>query len=160
MAKSKSKSNSSSSTTSTSFWDHPIVNIQEALHIRKRIDELKAKVDRLMHGEGSSKVGAKRRRKKSSGQKVQAKLVPAREGKSTRAGATQKKQMSPEGRARIAAAQKARWAAKKETTSQSKASTKQTKTVPKTRKIMSPEAREKIAAARKARWAAKKATAQ
>ena len=78
------------------------------------------------------------------------------ETKRAKTGATQKKQMSPEGRARIAAAQKARWAAKKDTTSQTKASTEQAEKAPKTRKTMSPEAREKIAAAQKARWAAKK----
>ena len=68
----------------------------------------------------------------------------------------QKKGMSAFGRARIAAAQKARWAKKKQTTKGGALSTTSAQPKAKT-KTMSPEARARIASAQKARWAKIKA---
>lgn len=74
-------------------------------------------------------------------------------GKSTRKSA--KRVMSPEGRARIAAAAKARWAKLRGAPAQS--STKaQSKAPAKRRSPITPEGRARIAAAMKARWAARK----
>jgi hypothetical protein len=68
----------------------------------------------------------------------------------------QKKGMSAFGRARIAAAQKARWAKKKQTAKVGAPGT--TSAPPKAKtKTMSPEARARIASAQKARWAKIKA---
>ncbi len=142
----------SKSTTSTSFWESSTASIQEALQIRKTIDALKAKVDKLMHGAVvaiTPNQPAKRGRKKGSVNKAKAAPVakPAKK----------KSKMSLEGRARIAAAQKARWAAKKDTTA---SSPKQAKPVPKKKGGMTPEGRARLAASMKARWAAKKAAAK
>jgi hypothetical protein len=63
--------------------------------------------------------------------------------------------MSAAGRAKIAAAQKARWAKVK--AAKTKASPKASKPVKKARKKMSAEGRAKIVAAQKARWAKIKA---
>lgn len=68
--------------------------------------------------------------------------------------------MSPQARARIAAAQRARWAKSKNDAAAhgAKAPVKTAgKAGKKKRKSMSPEARAKIAAAAKARWALRKA---
>jgi hypothetical protein len=62
--------------------------------------------------------------------------------------------ISAAGKARIGAAQKARWAKLKATTGQ----TKSVAPAPKKRRTMSPAARKKIAAAQRARWAKVKAT--
>ena len=114
---------------SNSFWEHPIEKIEEALSLRKQIATLQAKLSNLLTRDqkGSGKAAP---RKTSGG----------------------KRTMSPEARARIAAAQKARWAkAKGESSSpvvaaKSKAAKKRT---------ISAEARAKMAAAAKKRWAAK-----
>ena len=63
--------------------------------------------------------------------------------------------MSAAGRARIAAAQRARWA-KQKGGAAGKDSAKAGKTK-KAKRILSPEARAKIAAAQKRRWAKQKA---
>ena len=62
-----------------------------------------------------------------------------------------KRGMSAAGRARIAAAQRARWAKQKGSSDQKNGSAK-TK-VKKVKRVLSPEARAKIAAAQKKRWA-------
>ena len=64
--------------------------------------------------------------------------------------------MSAAGRARIAAAQKARWA-KRRGASATPAPAKTAAKAPRKKRTMSPEARAKIAAAQKARWAKRKA---
>ena len=68
--------------------------------------------------------------------------------------------MSPEGRARVAAAQKARWATikagKAPATPKAPAKAKAEAPAKQKRKPMSPEHRAKLAAAAKARWAAVK----
>ena len=69
--------------------------------------------------------------------------------------------MSPEGRARVAAAQKARWAKikgkKPAAASKAPAKAKAEAPVKKKRKPMSPEHKAKLVVAAKARWAAAKA---
>ena len=145
----------SNSTTSASFWDSTTASIQEALDIRKQIDALKAKVDQLMHGDVKAippSQPPKRGRKKGSVNKAQAAPAVAPKAKPTE----KKSKMSPEARAKIAAAQKARWAAQKGQT----ASPKQSKSAPKKKGGMTPEGRARLAAAMKARWAAKKAAAK
>lgn len=69
--------------------------------------------------------------------------------------APKKRGMSAAGRARIAAAQKARWAQQKDTASDVVGNGKPAKD--KKKRTMSPEARAKIAAAQKKRWAKQKA---
>jgi hypothetical protein len=69
--------------------------------------------------------------------------------------APKKRGMSAAGRARIAAAQKARWAKQKDATSDVAGNGKTPKG--KKKRTMSPEARAKIAAAQKKRWAKQKA---
>jgi len=66
-----------------------------------------------------------------------------------------KKGMSAFGRARVAAAQKARWAKKKQATKVGALGSAPAQPKVKT-KTMSPEARARIGAAQKARWAKKK----
>jgi hypothetical protein len=68
----------------------------------------------------------------------------------------QKKGMSAFGRARVAAAQKARWAKKKQTAKVGAQNSAPAQPKVKT-KTMSPEARARIASAQKARWAKIKA---
>jgi len=67
--------------------------------------------------------------------------------------AKKKKVMSPAARAKIATAQKARWAKVKGTSS---ATAKVPAAAPKKKRKLSPEGRANIVAALKARWAAKK----
>lgn len=116
---------------SNSFWEHPIEKLEEALSIKKQIAALQAKLGGLFSGDEPKALA-----------KVAAK--PGRGGRRT---------MSPEARARIAAAQRARWAKSKGESSPAAASS------PKAAKkrTISPEARAKMAAAAKRRWAAKKA---
>jgi hypothetical protein len=65
-----------------------------------------------------------------------------------------KRSMSPAARARIASAQRARWAKARSAAGKTAAGPKSTaKSSGKKRRVMSPEARAKIAAAQKKRWA-------
>lgn len=106
----------------TSFHDFTTAVLKQAVQIREEIESLQEKLHGLLGGTPSTTT------KKKVGR-------PA--GKRT---------ISPEHRAKLAAAQKARWAKAKSP-------------VAKKRKTMSAEARAKIAAAQKARWAAQKAAA-
>src|ERR1700678_3429604 len=108
---------------STSFWDHPIATIEKALHIRKQIEALQSSLSNIL---GSAKAaiatksadGRKGKRSAATIAKMKAaqkarwakKGVASAEVKSTKpAGKLRKKRkpMSPEARARIAAAQRA-----------------------------------------------------
>ncbi|MFT5290608.1 MAG: hypothetical protein ACI82F_002683 [Planctomycetota bacterium] len=77
-------------------------------------------------------------------------------------GPAKKRTMSPEGRARIAAAQKARWAQLKKAkpATAAKAAPVKDAAPKKKKRTMSPEARAKIAAAAKKRWAKVKRAAK
>ena len=109
--------------SSTSFWDHPVEKLEEALSLRKQIASLQSKLSDLFGG-------------------ATPKLKPVKRGG--------KRPMSAEGRERIAAAQRARWAKSKGGASPvaPKGSKK--------RSGLTPEGRARLAASMKARWAARK----
>jgi len=111
-------------TKSRSFWEHPIETLEEALHIRKQIAALEEKLDSIFIITPPSLAA-----------------LPVKRGR---------KGMSAAGRARIAAAQRARWAKVKGTSPAP---------APKPAKKkggISAEGRARIAAAQRARWAARK----
>ena len=110
-----------------SFWDHPIETIEKALHIRKQIEALQQSLKEF-YGDGAQPL-------------VMEQLTLAKDGrKGKRSAAT---------RAKMKAAQQARWAKKKP------AAVKSVKE-PKTRRVVSATSRKKMAAAAKVRWAKKK----
>jgi len=96
------------------FLNHPIETLERALHIRKQIDQLNEVLKELFGPSPVSLAGMQTSAPKKRGRprKVQStapmdELSPgAAELKAKR----KKRKMSPEGRAKIAAAQKARWA--------------------------------------------------
>jgi hypothetical protein len=120
----------------TSFWDHPIATLEKALNLRKQIEALRKTEQDIMGG--TSSVG-KRRGRPPKNAPVETHAVKADGRKGKRSAAA---------RANMAAAQKARWAARNggETLAAPVTGTKKKRT-------MSPEARAKIAAAQRARWA-------
>lgn len=98
-----------------SFWDHPIENIEEALHIRKQITVLQTRLAKLVGGAVEAIVPAKKRGRKK-GQKNAPKAVaqPAPKAAAPKSKAPRKKGgLTPEGRAKLAASMKARWAARR-----------------------------------------------
>jgi len=113
----------------TSFWDHPIETIEKALHIRKQIEALQESL-RELYGDGRQPLSVE----KSTPSK------DARMGK--RSAAT---------RAKMKAAQQARWAKKKPTPV-----AVNTVKGPKSKRVVSATSRKKMAAAAKVRWAKKK----
>jgi len=128
-----------------SFWDHPISTIEKALHIRKQIEALKSALAEVMtRGGGFSIATAPKRR----GRPAKIAVAP-----SITAGKTdgRKGKRSAATIAKMKAAAKARWAAKKNGNS-APAATTAAKALKKKR-TMSPETKAKMAAAQKARWA-------
>jgi hypothetical protein len=119
------------------FLNHPIETLEKALHIRKQIAALEKALQEVMGPTPPSLAGIQ-----SSGHK--------RRGKRT---------MSPEARAKIANAQRLRWAKSKGLESATLAGPVDTAPVSKTKKKggMSAAGRARIAAAQKARWAKVKA---
>jgi len=110
-----------------SFWDHPIETIEKALHIRKQIEALQENL-RELYGNGTQPLSPE-------------KSTPAKDGrKGKRSAAT---------RAKMKAAQQARWSKKKP------AAVKSVKE-PKTKRVVSATSRKRMAAAAKVRWAKKK----
>jgi hypothetical protein len=134
----------------TSFWDHPIDKLEEALNLKKQIHALQTKLSSMFGGdeEETTPAPAKRgpgRPRKSESQVAAPASKPAKRGR---------KPFSAESRAKMAAAQRARWAGKSGTgTVVSGPSPKRPKTGKRT---VSPEVRARLAAAMKARWAAAK----
>jgi hypothetical protein len=116
---------------SNSFWDLPISTIEKALDIRRKIEALQASLSEIYGGAKKT---------------VSTKGVDRRKGKRSAAA-----------RAKMAAAQKARWA-KKRGESAAAPAPAAVKTRKKRRK-MSAEARARIAAAQRARWAKQKQAA-
>ena len=112
---------------SDSFWDHPIATIEKALDMRKQIEAMQSSLSELLSG-------AKER--------LTIKSTDGRKGK-----------RSPAARAKMAAAQKARWA--KRNSNPTPTSESVIKRSKKKRK-MSSEGRARIVAALKARWAKKR----
>lgn len=102
-----------------------VVTLKRAAEIREQIDGLEAELARLAGGAAPSAAAT----------------APVRKGT-----------MSPEGRARVAAAQRRRWA-------KVKAGQKPAPKA-KAKRKMSPEGRARIVAAQKARWAKVKAAQQ
>jgi hypothetical protein len=91
--------------SSFSFWDHSIETLEKAINLRKQIEALKKTVEAIMGGKeiGNGKVAKRRGRppKSASVESTTAK-VDGRKGKRSAAA-----------RAKMAAAQKARWARKR-----------------------------------------------
>jgi hypothetical protein len=138
------------------FLSYPITTIEESLAIRKEIEALQASLIEIigveiidepappfkrfkpMSAAGRARVAAK----------SPAAVQPVKAGK-------KKRVVSAAARAKMAAAQKARWAKKN---GASPAAVEPAVKGGKKKRTMSPEARERIAAAQRARWAkAKKA---
>jgi hypothetical protein len=120
----------------TSFWEHPIDRLEKALSIRKQIAALQNKLGSLFSGDDA----------------------PAATPRARKGG---RRRMSPAARARIAAAQRERWAKQKGATIATlDGSVTASSVSPRKRgkRTMSPEARERIAAAQRARWARRKGT--
>jgi len=104
-----------------------LTQLKEAVTVAEQIEKLQAALASLIGGSSSVASVPK-----------SAPTPAAKPGKRT---------MSPEARARIAAAQRARWAKSKGTS---------TPVVKTGKRTMSPEARARIAAAQRARWAKSK----
>lgn len=136
------------------FLNHPIETLERALNIRKQIDQLNETLKELFGPTPISLAGvhATSPKKRGRPRKVTA-VMRSDGGVHTAPPAKPKKKggMSAEGRAKIAAAQKARWAKVKGEKTESSAAV----SAPKKRKErrMSTEGRAKIVAAVKARWA-------
>lgn len=107
-----------------------IVSLQRAIAIAEQIQKLEAELVSILGG--SVRPSA-------------SKSAPA----TSKPGKKKKRILSPEARARIAAAQKARWAKVK---GESPAQEKKTAAKPKAKRKISAEARAKMAAAAKRRW--------
>ena len=128
-----------------SFWDHPIDKLEEALNLKKQIHALQEKLSSMFSSDDGEDKEPKRRPGFAPVSPMARKAAAGKKGKRT---------MSPEARERIAAAQRARWARSKGTSSSSAKSVASTKPAKKGKRTMSPETKAKMAAAMKARWAA------
>jgi hypothetical protein len=120
--------------STSSFWDHPITTLEKAINIRKQIEALKSTLADIV---GSSTPAVHQILQGNGGMPI-----PFRKSKDGRKG-----KRSAAARAKMAAAQKARWAKIRGESTPAASSPK------KKRRTMSPEARAKIAAAQRARWA-------
>lgn len=121
------------------FLSHPIESLERALHIRKQIDQLNENLKEIFSRISPSVL---------DGQPI---TTPKRRGK---------RRMSAEARARIANAQRLRWAKSKGLESATLAGPVETASTAKPKKKrggMSAEGRARIVAAQKARWAKVKA---
>jgi len=137
---------------SNSFWDHPIATIEKALDIRKKIEALHETLNAIYggspaHSPSVSSPQAVTKPGRIPGSIAGPKSIDRRKGKRSAAA-----------RAKMAAAQKARWAKVKAKTSPA------TPAAPapekKKKRKMSPEGKARIIAAQKARWAKKRAAAE
>jgi hypothetical protein len=123
------------------FLDHPIESLERAIHLRKQIEALQKRLGELFGSNPPAFAGA---------QVFETK----------RRGRPKGKKRSAEVRARMAAAQQARWATKKGIATpapvakgQGAAPPAQPAPAPKKKGGMSAEGRARIIAAQKARWA-------
>jgi hypothetical protein len=119
--------------TLEAFLNHPIETLERALHIRRQIDQLNEVLKELFGPTPISLAGVQT-------------PVSRRKGRRTR---------SPETKAKMAAAQQARWAKKKTSATAEKG--KADPAAKKKKGAMSAEGRARIVAAQKARWAKVKA---
>jgi hypothetical protein len=113
------------------FNDLSTSQLREALQLSEQIDSLQERLKSLLDGKEAA--------------------VSASPAGSTRA----RKGMSPATRAKMRAAQQARWA-KLKGSGEEAAPAAETSAAPKARRGLTPEGRAKLAAAMKARWAARK----
>lgn len=107
--------------------------LKEAVEIREQIEELEQRLSRLLGG-----------------------ATPDTEPLDQPTRTRRKRRLSPEGRARIAEAVRARWARQKGLSLGSSVETP-SDSQPRRRRRLSPEGRARIAAASRARWARQKA---
>lgn len=129
--------------------------LRRATQLAEQIEQLQSELTSLLSGGGQQQQGS------SSSQSSASASSTTRTSQGTQGG---KRIISPEARAKMAAAQKARWAkvngakapssngGATESKAQSKSAGGQQKSND-GKRVMSPEAREKIAAAQRARWA-------
>jgi hypothetical protein len=127
-----------------SFWEYPIATIEKALEIRKQIEALQESLTEIYGGSTNHVSAPPAKTATISTTAKPDKAVDGRKGKRSAAA-----------RAKMAAAQKARWAKMRGGSTAPEAAEAPAKTGRK-RKVMSPEARAKIAAAQRARWARQK----
>lgn len=113
-------------------------NLQRAAKLIAEMERIEGELRAIFGGEGSTRQAA-----------APSEDQPGRK----------KRNMSAAGRARIAAAQRARWAKQKKDGNGAKAEkpAKAAKAGKRGKRVLSPEARAKIAAAQKRRWAKHKA---
>lgn len=126
---------------SHSILDIPIATLQKVLALREQIEALKAAEQQILGGDAPVVTLVAKRR----GRPPKSVPSPAPAALVLKA---KRRTFTAESRAKMAAAQKARWAKKNGT-----APTAVEAPVLKKKRTMSPEARARIAAAQKARWA-------
>ena len=121
-----------------SFWDHPVEKLEEALNLKKQIAALHKRLGDLFGGEKATQQAPTPTKSKSGRRKTSAatlaKMRASQQARwaqikgtsgdskgsavapSTSAPAKKKKKgtLTPEGRAKLSAAMKARWAARKQ----------------------------------------------
>jgi len=122
--------------------------LRRAAEVKEQIEALEGELSAILGGETPSPAKKSARRGRPAGK------TPAKK-KSTK----KKRKLSPEGLARIKAAQAKRWAKVKSKSGKKAAKPKPAKKkTAKKKRTMSPEARERIAAAQRKRWAKAKGT--
>ena len=137
------------------FISVPITTIEQALAIRREMEALQASLIEILGAEMQSLIDEpapafKAFKPMSAAGRAKAKLVESTPAavKPVKAG-KKKRVVTAASRAKMAAAQKARWAKKNRTSTPAPVA----KVPKKGRKPMSPEGRARIVAAQKARWA-------
>ena len=146
-------------TTLQEFLSHPVDTLERALHLRKQIDRLNEALKEFfgpspvslggLPADAPRKRGRPRKMKPASSGPVDQPSPGAAAAKSSKKPRT----MSAAGRARIAAAQRARWAKQKGTHGPETAIVLERLKEKKKRGGLSAEGRARIVAAQKARWA-------
>lgn len=114
----------------------PVAVLKEAVAIREQIENLQQRLNHLLSGSGSAAPLA----------------VSSASAEAGRRGG--RRQISPEGRARIAAAARARWARERMQKAQGMSAVT---AAPPRKRQLSPEARQRIADAVRRRWERQKA---
>jgi hypothetical protein len=120
--------------------------LKRAIAVAEQIEKLQAELAALLSGTSTAPAAP-------------LKPAPAPAQAAPR-GRRKKRELSPEARARIVAAVKARWARQKGQKVAASPSAKAVKGSKKRKRNLTPEGRARLAAAMKARWAARKAVAQ
>jgi hypothetical protein len=138
------------------FLSHPIETLERALHIRKRLEELQEILKGMMGPTPPSLGGVQINAPKKRGRPRKVNALPevGSEGGNGQVadGRKQRRKMSAVTKAKIAAAQRARWA-KSKTSHGPLTAVSIPEPKPKKKGGMSPEGRARVAAAQRARWA-------